>query len=191
MSSARLRFRVAARFTYTPFVPPHPRLTAVTLSLAYFAAAVLPCGVSGSVAVQGAAEPRFSPPSAARSIAQPEHAGHTPRAGRVLHESQAATPTHMEHPESGEGNGHANHLARTTHSDDSRPADETPTFIDAPCPCGCSQPNDAAAGGTARVGFALARVDWKRALEIAPLAHAARPRAYPTAPTAELDPVPT
>jgi hypothetical protein len=193
MSSTRRKHCQDIGLPYTSRVPLHTRLTAVALSLAFLAAGSLPCGVSGFAVTQVAVEAGGVPSSVVHSAAHPAHASegaHATHASRASHANHTAAPAHAEHPGSADGRKHANHRAHAADSNDIDPSDETLPFIDAPCPCGCSQPNEAAPGGTTRVGFALARADWARAVEVAPLAHAAPQRAFPAAPDALLDPVP-
>ena len=62
--------------------------------------------------------------------------------------------------------------------------------LSAPCPCSCSDSPDSARNSSARIGFALARAGWNRALELDPLRHAAPLSQPPQAPDFASDPVP-
>jgi len=168
-----------------------PRILALFVSLAYLVVGTVPCAMSNSLATSattGARETESVHAQYDSGDAQ-THAGHTGHARR-----DAAKSPGDQHADHNAHEGHAAH-ARSA-SDDSaalheRLAEREPTaYLSAPCTCGCNDSPDSTGNSSARVGFALARAGWNRALELDPPQYAATLSGTPPAPLLASDPVP-
>jgi len=157
------------------------------VSVAYLAAAALPCGLSDSVVNAAAALAREASADASQPAPHPvdPHAHHRaqPEAPEAAHTGHAGHAGHS-------AKGHGAHTADDATAAERTAATGTKAKIGAPCACGCSDAPDPAGNSSARVGFALARDAWPRAPECAPLLHAAIAVQPHATPTLGSDPIP-
>jgi hypothetical protein len=159
-----------------------PRISALCVSLAYLTVIAFPCAMSESIVTAAAVGARDT----ASGHARPDHEVAETHAGHARH--GAPQPSRANHT------GHAAHTHRRNtdapapreHVAETEPAAQ----LSAACLCGCSDSPNSAGNSSARIGFALARAGWDRALELEPLRHAATLSQPPQAPNFASDPVP-
>ncbi|MBW2288519.1 MAG: hypothetical protein JRG90_11930 [Deltaproteobacteria bacterium] len=158
------------------------RISVLCVSLAYLTVVVIPCAMSESIV------------TAATTDARDTASGHS-RPAHEIAETHAGN-AHQGEPHPNRAN-HAGHAGHAQHPNSDTPAlhqhvaDAEPAAqLSAPCSCGCSDSPDSAGNSSVRIGFALPRAGWARALGIEPLRHAATVSQPPQAPHLALDPVP-